>query len=36
MQLESGVRQSERPERLVRHTIELLAEAIEAGADGGD
>ncbi len=36
MQIESAVRQSERPERLVRHTIELLADAIEAGADGSD
>jgi glycolate oxidase iron-sulfur subunit len=31
MQLETGVRQSQRPERLVRHAIELLAESIEAG-----
>jgi glycolate oxidase iron-sulfur subunit len=31
LQIETGVRQSERPDRLVRHTIELLAESIEAG-----
>ena len=36
MQIEIGVRQSERPERLVRHTIELLAESIEAGAGERD
>lgn len=32
LQIETGVRQSARPDRLVRHTIELLAESIEAGA----